>query len=376
MPPCSLLKHFETLPDPRTGPALRHPLLSILFCSLCAMLCGAEDFVSFQEFTQAKFDWLAQRVDLSAGVPSHDTFGRVFALLDPEAFTQCFLNWIEAIRTPLGPEVISLDGKTLRHSFDTATGHKAIHMVSAWARQSRLVLGQVKVEEKSNEITALPALLHLLDIRGCIITIDAMGTQKAIATQIIAQGGDYVLPVKDNHPHLAEDIEGLFAHCRARRFEERPYASAQTLDKDHGRVETRSVTVIGLAALEGTWDDLRQEWTGLQTLVEIQRTRQLGTETTTEVRYYISSLPPNAKQHLSVIRGHWGIENSLHWVLDIAFREDACRVRTGHAAQNLASLRHLTLNLLRQNRHSKVGIKNQRLRAGWDLRFLEKTIMG
>lgn len=195
MSPCSLLEHFETMPDPRKGPALRHPLLSLLFCSLCAMLCGAEDFVAFEEFTHVKFDWLAQRVDLSAGVPSHDTFGRVFAWMDPEAFTQCFLGWVQALRASLGPEVISLDGKTLRHSFDTATGQSAIHMVSAWARESRLVLGQVKVTEKSNEITAIPALLHWLDITGCIVTIDAMGTQKAIAKQIIAQGGDYVLPV-------------------------------------------------------------------------------------------------------------------------------------------------------------------------------------
>jgi predicted transposase YbfD/YdcC len=376
MPSCSLLEHFQNMPDPRTGPALRHPLLSILFCSLCAMLCGAEDFVAFQEFTQIKFDWLSQRVDLSAGVPSHDTFGRVFALMDPEAFTQCFLDWIQAIRTTVGPEVISLDGKTLRHSFDAATQQQAIHMVSAWANESRLVLGQVKVAEKSNEITAIPALLHLLDITGCIVTIDAMGTQKAIAAQIIGQKGDYVLPVKENHPHLAEDIEGLFAHSHARRFEERPHQVAQTLEKDHGRVETRTVTVIGLSCLEGAWDDVASEWAGLQTLLQIKRTRQVGSEITTEVRHYISSLPADAKLHLGVIRSHWGIENSLHWVLDLAFREDACRVRVGHAPQNLARLRHLALNLLRQNRHSKVGIKNQRLKAAWDLRFLEKTILG
>ena len=376
MPACSLLEHFGEMPDPRTGRALRHPLLSILFCSLCAMICGAEDFVSFEEFTEAKFDWLAQRVDLSAGVPSHDTFGRVFALLEPHAFTECFLNWVEALRTHLGPDIISLDGKTLRHSFDTATGKKAIHMVSAWARQSRLVLGQVKVDDKSNEITAIPALLKLLDIRGCIITIDAMGCQKSIAAQIIGQGGDYVLSVKDNHPHLAQDMAGLFTHAQAHRFEDVAHDTAKTLDKDHGRIETRIATVIGLNALAGLWDDVGSQWTGLQTLLKIQRTRQIGSETTCETHYYISSLPPNAKKHLQVVRSHWGIENSLHWVLDVAFREDDCRVRMGHADQNLASLRHITLNLLRQDKRSKIGIKNRRLKAGWDLMFLERIITG
>jgi predicted transposase YbfD/YdcC len=376
MQDCSLIEHFSQVPDPRTGRALRYPLLTILFCSLCAMLCGAEDFVAFEEFTEAKFEWLAQRVDLSAGVPSHDTFGRVFALIDPQAFTNCFLRWVEAIRTHLGPDIISLDGKTLRHSFDTATNKNAIHMVSAWSRHNRLVLGQVKVDDKSNEITAIPALLHLLDITGCIITIDAMGCQKAITAQIIGQGGDYVLCVKDNHPHLAQDIENLFTHAKAHRFEEIVHDTAQTLDKDHGRIETRTATVIGLCALGDLWEDVSAQWQGLQSLVQIERTRQLGDKTESETHYYISSLAPEARKHLHVIRSHWGIENSLHWVLDVAFREDECRVRTGHADQNLASLRHITLNLLRQDKRSKVGIKNRRLKAGWDLKFLERLITG
>jgi predicted transposase YbfD/YdcC len=340
------------------------------------MLCGAEDFVAMEAFGKAKYDWLARRLDLSEGIPSHDTFGRVFALLDPHAFTRCFLAWVEAIRTQVSEQVIALDGKTLRHSFDTATGKAAIHMVSAWAQQNRMVLGQVKVDAKSNEITALPTLLHLLDLTGCIVTIDAMGCQKAIAAQIIKQGGDYVLALKDNQPALAADVQALFEHARAHRFEERPHDSAQTLDTDHGRIETRYCTVMALASLHDLWQDVEAEWAGLRTLVCIERQRQLGGQLSRETHYYLSSLPADASQHLKVVRAHWGIENQLHWVLDVAFHEDACRVRTDHAPQNLATLRHLVLNLLRQDKAGTGGIKNRRLQAGWDDRYLEKLLTG
>lgn len=373
---CALIDHLSELPDSPSTRARRPPLINILFIAVCAMLSGAKDFVAMEAFGKAKFEWLALRLDLSAGIPSHDTFGRVFALLDPHAFTQCFLRWVEAIRTQVGAQGISLDGKTLRHSFDTATGQAAIHMVSAWAQQNRMVLGQVKVDAKSNEITAIPALLHLLDLTGCIVTLDAMGGQKAIAAQIIQQGGDYVLALKDNQPALAAEVQALFEHAQAHRFEERPHDSAQTLDKDHGRIETRHCTVMALSSLHALWQDVAQEWSGLRTLVRLQRQRQIGSHLSSETHSYLWSLPAKAQQHLKVVRAHWGIENQLHWVLDVAFHEDACRVRTDHAPQNLATLRHLALNLLRQDKAGKGGIQNRRLQAGWDDHYLEKLLTG
>lgn len=370
----SLIEHFSDMPDARSTRARRHPLINVLFIALCGMLCGAEDFVAMEEFGKAKFDWLAQRLDLSAGIPSHDTFGRVFACLDPDAFTSNFLHWVEEIRTQVSEQVISLDGKTLRHSFNNATGLGAIHVVSAWAQKNRMVLGQVKVDAKSNEITAIPALLHLLDITGCIVTIDAMGCQKTIAAQIIGQRGDYVLALKENQPTLHADVAALFEHATNHRFEDRPHDVAQTQEKDHGRIETRRCTVMSLSDLHGLWEDIARAWSGLQTLVCLERTRQMGTKIEKETSYYLSSLAADAKKHLKSVRAHWGIENSLHWVLDVAFREDDSRVRTDHAPQNLATLRHLALNTLRQDKKSKVGIKNRRLRAGWDMEYLEKLL--
>jgi predicted transposase YbfD/YdcC len=372
----SLLDHFAQVPDARSSRARRHPLINILFIALCATLCGAEDFVAMERFGNAKKDWLAKFLDLRAGIPAHDTFGRVFAHLDPDAFTRCFLAWVEALRTQVSEQVLALDGKTLRHSFDTASGRGAIHMVSAWAHKNRLVLAQVKVDAKSNEITAIPTLLQMLDLQGCIVTLDAMGCQKTIAAQIIQQGGDYVLGLKDNHPHLATDVAALFAHAKVHRFEARPHDQAKTLQKDHGRIETRHCTVMALAWLHGFFDDVAAEWPGLQSLVRLESTRQIGDKISHDTRYYLSSLAPQAKKHLQVVRAHWGIENRVHWVLDVAFDEDACRVRTEHAPQNLATLRHLTLNLLGQDKKSKVGIKNRRLQAGWDNAYLEKLLIG
>ncbi len=373
--PHPLIKHFADLPDPRVARTQRHALLDILVIALCALICGADDFVAMARFGHAKQTWLKDRLalELPSGIPSHDTFGRVFACLDPAAFADCFLAWTQEMHTQTKGQVIALDGKTLRHSFDTASGKGAIHMVSAWASDSRLVLGQVKVDAKSNEITALPLLLKMLDISGSIVTADAMGCQKAIAQQIREQEGDYVLALKDNHPRLHDEVRRLFTWGEAEGAKDLACSFHQSQEYDHGRQEVRRCW----ATEQVHWldeTDEPQAWVGLRSVVKVESQRTLAGKTSRECRFFLSSLPANAKQILSAVREHWGIENSLHWVLDMAFTEDASRVRRDHSPQNLATLRHLALNLLRQEKTDKNGVKNRRLRAGWDNDYLIKVI--
>ena len=373
----SVSEAFSDLADPRVERTRLHSLHDILVIALCAMVCGAEGWDDFVEFAHAKREWFTARLRLENGIPCADTFRRVFARLDPMVFTAGFLRWTQAVSEESqasGLPVIAVDGKTLRHSFDTASEQKAVHMVSAWASESRLVLAQTPVSEKGNEITAVPVLLGMLDIAGCIVTADAMSCQKTIATQIMEQKGDYVLALKGNHEHLAEDVALLFAHSEAKRWEERPHSVHTALEADHGRIETRTCRVIALADLAGTWDDIAAEWSGLASVVEIYSKRQVGEKISEERRYYLSSLTKSAKVHLKVIRKHWGIENSVHWVLDVVMNEDACRIRKDNAPQNMATLRHLALNLMRQETTHKRGVKAKSKRAGWDNEYLARLI--
>jgi predicted transposase YbfD/YdcC len=371
----SIEHHFGGLQDPRIDRTKRHELLDIIVTAICAVICGADGWVAIEEFGKAKLGWLRRFLELPNGIPSHDTFGRVFGKLDPDQFRICFMNWIMAVSEITEGQVIAIDGKTLRRSHDKTLGKGAIVMVSAWATADHLVLGQVKVDEKSNEITAIPELLRALDISGCIITTDAMGCQKEIASLIVAGEGDYTLALKENHGQLYEDVKLLFDDLEASRFSAYRYDMERTVNKGHGRLETRWCWTISdpelLQALRGTKD-----WPKLQSVVKVQAKRDDGQQVTIEDRYYLSSLDGNARKQLAATRTHWGIENSLHWVLDIAFREDECRVRKDHSAQNLAILRHIALNLLKQEKTAKIGVKSKRLRAGWDEQYLLRVLAG
>ncbi len=370
----SLQTHFATLDDPRVERTKRHRLLDILTIALCAVICGADTWVEVEEFGKAKEAWFATFLELEQGIPSHDTFGRVFARLDPERFGQCFLSWVRAIQSvaPLPPgqqEVIALDGKTVRRSHDRRAGRGAIHMVSAWATGQRLVLAQTQVDEKSNEITALPVLLRQLALAGCIVTIDAMGCQTAIARQIVEQGGDYVLALKGNQGTLAADVEVMFTEGRATGFAEIVHDCHTTTEKDHGRLEIRRHWTITDPEYMAYLNP-QGHWRGLQGVGMVEEERRVGTQVSTEARYYILSQPLTARAFGAAVRSHWGIENRVHWILDIAFREDESRLRTDHSSANMAILRHMALNLLTQEHTAKVGTKAKRLKAGWELAYL------
>jgi predicted transposase YbfD/YdcC len=370
--PSSIAAHFRQLPDPRVRRTRRHALEDILVITLCAVICGADDWVSIAHFGHAKRKWFRGFLALEHGIPSHDTFGRVFAALDPAAFKAAFLAWVQTVAEHLPGEVIAVDGKTLRRTFDTAADKAAIHMVSAWATAQGLCLGQVKTDTKSNEITAIPKLLEMLALAGRVVTIDAMGCQRDIARIIQAKGGDYVLSLKGNQTRLHDDIRTFFADAETRAFRDLPHTTAETVDGDHGRIEVRRAWATDDLA----WLADRPRWPGLRSVLRVDSERTVGDRTTHETRFFISSLPPDAAHLARVVRSHWAIENSLHWVLDVAMRQDHTRIRTGHAPENLAILHHIALNLLKQDRTEKLGIKNKRLAAGWDHDYLLRVIMG
>lgn len=368
--PNSIADHFATLKDPRIERSKDHLLIDILTIAMLAVICGADGWVGIETYGKAKVSWLQTFLALPNGIPSHDTFGRVFARLDPEHLQRCFLQWVRAVSRLTEGEVIAIDGKTVRRSYDAGGDKGAIHRVSAWASQNRLVLGQRKVDAKSNEITAIPQLLEVLDIHGCIVTLDAMGTQTAIAQQIVDQGGDYVLALKGNQGNLFEDVQQLFKWAQWQAFQDIEHDFYETIESGHGRLEKRRCWSLG--QVEELID--AHKWPQLTSIAMVEAIRTCEGKTSREVRYYISSLAPDAQRLADSIRTHWSIENPLHWVLDVAFHEDECRIRTGHAPENFTLLRHLALSALNQETTAKVGVKNKRLRAGWDNYYLLQVL--
>ena len=373
---------FSELEDPRMGGKIRHKLLDIILLVLCAVLCGADTWVDVENFGKGRREWFGEFLELPNGIPSHDTFGRVFALLFPKGLEAGFVTWVQSVAQVLAGEVVAIDGKTLRRSYDSASDTAAIHMVSAWASRNSMVLGQLKTEAKSNEITAIPELLKVLELKGCIVTLDAMGCQKKIAAQIVEQGADYVLGLKGNQSNLHEAVEERFEEVRQQEPQHGEGDDSEVdyyerTEKGHGRVETRRCWILPADKELPDYEN----WENLKTLVCIESERSVADdqpkgldETTTESRYFISSLDCSAEQMAVAVRLHWGIENSVHWVLDVAFREDECRVRAGHAAENLSIIRRLTMNLLKHEKSAKVGIRAKRLKAAWDDDYLSKAL--
>jgi predicted transposase YbfD/YdcC len=357
------LKYFEGLEDPRIDRRKLHPLEELLLVSLCAVIGGCDDWVEIAEFGRERLDFFRQYLPFENGIASDDTFRRVFSLLNPKSFQECFIAWVQAMRTELGG-IIAIDGKTLRRSFSENT--KPLHLLSAFSAENRLILGQQAVAEKSNEITAIPALLKLLDIKGSTITVDAMGCQRKIAQQIVEQGGHYVMGLKGNQGTLEKDVKLFFTDNSLTKN----LPTFQTVEKDHGRLETRQIKVCSSI----NWLQESHEWPGLQSLLEITSTREENGKKTTEKRYYISDLMESPERFLYIVRSHWSIENSLHWTLDVIFHEDQCRSRKDHSPANFAMIRHAALNLIRTNKHPKKSIKLSRKKASWSTNALANIL--
>ncbi len=373
LPETSILAYFAELDDPRIEKNQKHPLINLISIAILGVICGADTWVDIERYGNAKQKWLGTFLDLRNGIPSHDTFGRVFRWLDAEQFQAQFIAWTQHICELTEGQVVSLDGKKLRRSHDQQHERNGIWMVSAWAGENRLVLGQTKVAEKSNEITAIPQVLKALDISGCVVTLDALGTQTAIAQQIVEANADYILPVKDNQGTLYEDLTLLFEGFETEASADVLYDTAKQVTEGHDRREIRQCWVVQQPEYRAYLRRGR-DWLKLTSLVKLLTIRQTATKNEVTIRYFISSWRATAQVFLKGIREHWQIENGLHWVLDIAFREDDSRIRKDHAPQNMAVLRHMALNLLKQETSVKVGIAAKRKMAGWDNAYLLKVL--
>ncbi len=361
---------FEDLTDPRIERTRVHDLFELVVVALCGTIAGADTWADIQRFGNDRLDWLRTFLKLESGVPSHDTFGRVFAMLDPAELMACVQQWIDELGREIGKH-IAIDGKTLRGSGDKAAARNPLHLVSAWASEARLTLGQIAVDSKSNEITAIPLLLELLDLKGATVTIDAMGCQKEIAAKIVAGGGDYVLALKGNHEKLLAEVDEAFTAALEARVRPAGMARHTTSETNRGRSERREYTVLPVpTSLAG-----RSEWQGLQTLVMVLRITQVDGQEKGEVSYFLSSLPPKVKTLAKLIRQHWSIENSLHWVLDVTFSEDKSRIRKQHAPQTSALLRRMAVSILQGDTSLKDSLRGKRYRACLSTNNLERILL-
>ena len=374
-----LLDHFHPVADPRVNRTKAHKLIDILAIAICSLLCGGETFNDMEIFGQARLPWLQTFLELPNGIPSHDTFNRVLAAVDPKHFMECFARWTQSLRTAISEEIVAIDGKALRRAGNK--GQPIKYIVNAWAHENGLVLGQLKVADKSNEITAVPELLRALELAGCIVTLDAMGCQKRIAKEIVEADADYILALKGNQGAGYEEVKSYLDDAIARQAAQQMVATAgerrepeldycQTVEKDHGRLEIRRYWHSDRVS----WFADRSNWEKLTSIGMVESVREVEGQVATERRYYLSSLPRGVNRFARGVRAHWGVENPLHWVLDVCFGEDQSRARTGHAAENMAALRRLALNILRQDKTAKGGIKAKQKKAGWDLAYLRQLL--
>lgn len=366
-----LFERLKKMGDPRREHQKFHSLYEILVIAICAVLSGAEHWTEMEEYGEAKQEWLATFLELKHGIPSHDTFRRVFILLDAVELKSVFVEWISAAVNLSQGTLVNIDGKNLRGSKEPLKGKKALNVVSAWVSEQSVVLGQIKCEEKSNEITAIPELLKILDLKGCVVTIDAMGCQKEIVKEIAEKEADYVISLKGNQGTLHQEVKQYLDWAQHHDFQNIAHETCTTLEKDHGRIEERRCWVTE----EIGWLEQKEEWKKLKSVIMVEAVREvLGKEKTTERRYFISSLGAKAEQSLRAVRGHWAVENELHWCLDIGFREDECQIREAQSAENFAAIRHIGLNLLKQEKSCRLGIKSKRKKAGWDHSYLLKLL--
>jgi len=375
----SLVAHLSQVPDPRIDRRKDHDLIDVLVIAVCTLLCAGESFNDMEDFGKAKFDWFKTFLGLRNGIPSHDTFNRVFAALDPQQFLDCFLRWTQSLRQAVPQEIVALDGKALRRALNKDQSVK--YVVSAWAESNGLVLGQLKVADKSNEITAVPELLRVLELSGCIVTIDAMGCQKKIAKEIVEADADYVLALKGNQETVHQEVKSFLDATLVEQQTRRPagaklskaaatLATLETVEKDHGRFEIRRY----YQSEQLDWFADRPKWEGLRSVGMVESVRQMEGKTTVERRYYLASLPLGVETFARAVRSHWGVENKVHWVMDVCFGEDQSRARAGYAAENLATLRRLALNLLKREKSKKRGIRGKQLNASWDHAYLLRLL--
>lgn len=366
----SVLRHFYALKDFRQKKKVKHKLIDIIVIIVCAVASGAETFSDIALYAECKAEWLKSILELPNGIPSHDTIERIMRWLDPEEFRKCFLNWVRGVAKLTNGEIVAIDGKALRGSKDGEKG--PIYIVSAWARANGIVLGQMKVNEKTNEIKAIPELLKLLTVKGCIVTIDALGCQKDIAKEIISKEADYVLSLKENHPLLHQEIEQFFMDYRKDGFKDIACDYHEEYSKGHGRIEKRKYWITE----EIEWLTVKEEWQGLKSIGMTECTKEIDGVKTKEVRYHLCSIPQDARQYATAARGHWGIENSLHWVLDVVFREDSSRIRKDCGPENMALVRHVFYNLLKNDKETKLSMRKKKLKAEWSHDYAMSLVFG